>query len=138
MDDTDRYGPQTEQIEDLIARLEAVTGEQLQQIAAAAADADAARAAYAAARVLPPVRASVPVTYATRAATAARAVAAHATYATRAAAAARAAYATRAVARAAYALAVRHLISENGFTRGHYRTLTDPVASVLGALHSED
>jgi hypothetical protein len=127
--DTDRYGPQTEQIEDLFGLLGAATGEQLQQIAVTGADAYAIAcdSAYD---------------------TAAYATNADAIYASYAAAYAYAVDVADAdvyadtyadvVAYAAVALAVRHLISEDGFTWEHYRTLTEPVAFVLGALHPED
>jgi hypothetical protein len=128
MDDIDHYGPQTEQIEDLFVRIEMATFEQLQQIAVVYDD-DRATVAYAAAaHVIARTAVHVVAIAASDAAYLAASDAAH--------------FADTdiadAVADAAYALAIRHLISEDGFTREHYRTLTDPVASVLGALHPED
>jgi hypothetical protein len=130
MDDIDHYGPQTEQIEDLIARIEVATGEQLRQIAVVYDD-DCATVAYAAAaHVIARTAAHTVAIAASDAAYLAASDAAHfADTGTDTA---------DAVADAAYALAIRHLISEDGFTWEHYRTLTDPVAFVLGALHPED
>jgi hypothetical protein len=39
---------------------------------------------------------------------------------------------------AGHALACRHFISKDGFTREHYGALTGPVAGVLGPLHPDD
>jgi hypothetical protein len=124
--DTERYGPQTEQIEDLLGRLEAATGEQLQQIGVVGGGAacDAATDAVAAYDADVYVDAAYVATYDVAVDVADGDVYGD-TYAD-------------AVADAAYALAIRHLISEDGFTWEHYRTLTDPVAFVLGALHPED
>jgi hypothetical protein len=40
--------------------------------------------------------------------------------------------------RAAWALAVRELIGQGGFTADHYRTLTGPWAQVIGPVHPDD
>jgi hypothetical protein len=123
--DTERYGPQTEQIEDLLGRLEAATGEQLQQIAVTGADAYASACDAATDAAADAADVYADAAYAATYDVAVDVVGAYADTA-------------EAAADAAYALAIRHLISEDGFTWEHYRTLIDPVASVLGALHPED
>ena len=44
-------------------------------------------------------------------------------------------YATR---DAAQGLVVRHLIAPDGFTQGHYNTLTKPWAAIIGKVHPDD
>jgi len=46
--------------------------------------------------------------------------------------------ARRAAATTAAALSMRHLISDHGFTRHHYDTLTGPWREVIGPVHPDD
>lgn len=127
---TDRYGPQTEHVQQLIERLTVIPPRRARGLfhtarshawncpdavqaaahasyrAASYSDAHTAYAAYAAAHLAAGDRCSP--------------------------------YAVSAAANAAHALATRHLVGTAGYTREHYRLLVEPVATAVGPLHPED
>ena len=133
----DRYGPQTEQILQLIERLRNATPEQLQAIADAY---DIAISGNATA-VGGVVEVVVAIDVGDGSVRDTAMDGADATYAatihddTHAHDVAHAAYAAYV---AAYALAIRDFAGADGFTWEHYKTLTDPVTSVLGPIHPDD
>jgi hypothetical protein len=118
-----RFGPQTEQVEALIADLRALTPGQVTELAAARHTVDT-DARYTVETIAPDI-----FGYDTWAAAW---VAAWAVSAGDTAVGAVAGY-------AAVALATRHLIGQYGYTQSHYTALTGRVAEVLGRpLHPDD
>jgi hypothetical protein len=126
-----RFGPQTEQVEALIADLRALASDQVTELAAArhTAGTDARHAARRAAMTDHGCYASW---YPTWAATWSASTA-HVDYVDDGA------IAGDVAGFAAVALATRHLIGQYGYTQSHYDALTGRVAEVLGRpLHPDD
>lgn len=117
----DTFGPQWPEIVALVRRAAVLTPDEAKRLDAAVDAVDAGDAAWAAAWA------------------AARAAAGDAAWVAAGDAAWDAAWvAARAASWAAWALVVRDLIGQHGFTQSHYDTLTGPWRTVIGPVHPDD